>query len=117
MPADGLDARMKKCLASLLEEMGVQPYHMNGVSDCLRSLPESGVRIIAAEWSAKRTPGAFLDRQPTGARFSRLPEGLREDAREKLRAWALTTFGSLDAEFEETHHFELRVFKFEESDL
>lgn len=116
MPPDGLDAQMKKRLALFLEEMGVQSYHMNRRSDAqywLSPLPQNGTRVIAAAWLAKRTPEAFLHRQRTGARFSALPHNIKEAALSQLRTWALATFGSLNAEFEEKHYFELRVFKFE----
>lgn len=116
MPSDGVDTRMKKHLASFLKEAGIRPYHMNGRSDIPYSVsqfPESAVRIVAAEWFAKRTPDAFLDRQPTGARFSALPAPIKEAALAELRSWAIATFGSLDVVFTEKHQFELQVFKFE----
>jgi len=53
----------------------------------------------------------FLDRHPTGARFSALPEPVRQEALRKLGAWAEATFGSLDAVLSEPYEFELRVFK------
>jgi ubiquinone/menaquinone biosynthesis C-methylase UbiE len=115
-PLEGIDARMKLRLASLLDEMGVPSYHMNTrgvVQPWLERLAQTSIRIVAAEWSAKRTPREFLDRQKTGARFSALPAPVKEEALRKLAAWATETFGSLDAEFSEQHSFELQVFKFQ----
>ena len=64
--------------------------------------------MIAAAWNADRTPRGFLDRHPTGVRFSALPEPLKEEALHRLRRWAATAFGSLDAVFSERHSLELR---------
>jgi ubiquinone/menaquinone biosynthesis C-methylase UbiE len=115
-PADGIDAQMKCHLASLLNDAGVPPYHMDtrGVAQpWLESIARTTTRITAAEWTAERTPRQFLERQPTGARFSALPESVKAQALAKLAAWAAETFGSLDAKFSEQHSFELQVFKFQ----
>jgi len=69
--------------------------------------------LTAAEWTAERTPRQFLERQPTGARFSALPEPMKEQALRQLSACATDTFGSLDVKFSEQHSFELQVFKFQ----
>ena len=114
-PADGLDARMKQRLASLLDEMGVRPQPMNPRDDAqrlLESAADGGTRVVAATWNSERTPRAFLDRHETGARFSALPPPVKEEALRKLAAWAAATFGSLDAVIREPHRFELLVFKF-----
>jgi ubiquinone/menaquinone biosynthesis C-methylase UbiE len=114
-PAAGIDARMKQRLAQLLEEQGVASYHIKtrGVAEpWLEARARSSTRIAAAEWTAERTPGEFLARQQTGARFSRLPEAIRAAALRKLAEWAGATFGSLDIAFQEPHGFELQVFKF-----
>jgi ubiquinone/menaquinone biosynthesis C-methylase UbiE len=115
LPAAGLDARMKRRLASLLEQSGVSSYHVNGrrrVQHLLDSIAHGGKRVVAAAWIAERTPRAFLDRQQTGAQFSKLPEPIREAALDQLGTWAAATFGSIDAMFSERHAFELRVFEF-----
>ena len=114
MPANGVDEQMKRRLASLLEEMGVPPYHMEARSDMKRwreFIARSDIRIVAAEWNADRTPRGFLSRQTTGARFSTLAESVKEKALRKLSAWAIATFGSLDTVFAERHTFELRIFR------
>jgi ubiquinone/menaquinone biosynthesis C-methylase UbiE len=115
MPTDGLDARMKQRLASLLEVVGERSYHMDTrgvVQPLLEAAAASTTRLIAAKWTAERTPRAFLERQPTGARFSRLPEPVRQEALRGLAAWAVQALGSLDAVFSEQHAFELQVFRF-----
>jgi ubiquinone/menaquinone biosynthesis C-methylase UbiE len=115
-PAEGIDARMKRRLAAFLDEMGVPSYHMNTrgvVQPWLESLAKTSTRIVAAEWSAERTPRAFLDRQATGARFSALPAPVKDEALCKLTTWATETFGSLDTKFSEQHSFDLQIFKFQ----
>lgn len=115
MPADGVDARMKERLAAILVEMGVAPDEKNAREDVhhwLESSARGGASIVAAAWDADRTPRGFLDRHRTGARFSVLPEPVKEEALRTLRGWAVTTFGSLDAVSSERHVFELRVFTF-----
>jgi ubiquinone/menaquinone biosynthesis C-methylase UbiE len=114
MPSDGLDDRMKRHLAFLLRQMSVSPYHINPRADSpcwLEVVGPSHARVIAASWRAERTPRAFVERQPTGARFSALPEAVKDEALRRLGAWAIKTFGSLDTAFSEWHEFELRVFK------
>ena len=62
---------------------------------------------------AERTPRQFLERHRGGARFSALPDSVKDDALARLADWAEQAFGSLDAVSPESHAFELRVFKFE----
>jgi ubiquinone/menaquinone biosynthesis C-methylase UbiE len=115
-PPDGLDATMKQRLSSLLAEMSAPPYHRDPRSEViswLASVATNSSSLVAAEWEVTRTPAGFLERQPTGARFSALPEPVKEEALAKLAAWATETFGSLDATFSEQHSFELQVFKFQ----
>jgi ubiquinone/menaquinone biosynthesis C-methylase UbiE len=115
-PMEGIDARMKQRLACVLGERGVQSGQKNARDDVehwLEAAAPGGTRVIAAAWNADRTPRRFLDRHRTGARFSMLPEPVKEEALRELAAWAVTTFGSLDAVFSERHTFELQVFKFQ----
>lgn len=116
-PPEGVDARMKRQLRTLLEEAGQPSYHMDTrgvVQPWLERKARESSRITAAEWIAQRSPRAFLERQPTGARFAALPAAVQEEALRQLTAWATETFGSLDSRFEERHAFELQVFRFGE---
>ena len=71
-----------------------------------------GTRLVAAKWTAERTPGGFIERHRIGARFAALPAPLKEEALRRLAAWAETAFGSLDSVSAEPHEFELQLFKF-----
>ena len=115
LPPDGVDEKMKGRLAEILTGLGAGSYHKKArgvVQQWLEFEAETSVCIPAAKWTVKRTPRAFCERQPTGARFSMLPKPVQEEALQKLSAWAMETFGSLDATSEEIHQFELKVFKF-----
>jgi ubiquinone/menaquinone biosynthesis C-methylase UbiE len=114
-PEDGIDAPMKRHLAGLLEEQGFPRKQANVRKEVERWLEERAAnesRAIAASWLVQRTPRAFLERHRTGARFSALPETVKDGALARLGAWAVQHFGSLDSRFEERHEFELRVFRF-----
>jgi demethylmenaquinone methyltransferase/2-methoxy-6-polyprenyl-1,4-benzoquinol methylase len=115
MPTDGLDARMKQRLASYLDRKGVASYHVNARDDVqhrLEAIAHRNTRLVAAAWDAERTPRGFLQRQRSGAQFSKLPDAIKADSLRTLSAWAAATFGSLDASFAEKHVFELRIFEF-----
>jgi ubiquinone/menaquinone biosynthesis C-methylase UbiE len=114
-PVDGLDAQMKQYLESLLAQMAVQPGAMNARADAqnwLQSVADTQAHMVAATWTAERTPRRFIDRHRTGARFSALPPAIKEAALAKLGDWAATRFGSLDTVRSERHEFELRIFRF-----
>jgi SAM-dependent methyltransferase len=118
-PEDGVDARMKAHLASILERAGIAPRRQNARGDArewLASAAHLERRAIAAAWTATCTPLAFLERQPTGAQFSRLPQAVRDDALRELREWAAGIFGSLDAAASEPHAFELEFFTFDQKE-
>jgi SAM-dependent methyltransferase len=114
LPLDGVDARMKERVATILDEMGVQRDVANPRDDALRLLGKTarGVEVHAAAWNAARTPRGFIERHRTGARFSALPEPVRDEALRRLGTWAAAAFGSLDAVSDERHAFDLQVFKF-----
>lgn len=114
LPLEGVDARMKERVATILDELGVRRDVANPRDDALRFLGNAarGVEVHAAAWNAARTPRGFIERHRTGARFSTLPEPVRDEALRKLGIWAAATFGSLDVAFDERHAFELQVFKF-----
>jgi ubiquinone/menaquinone biosynthesis C-methylase UbiE len=116
LPPKGIDEKMKKRLADILKELGVGSYHMNTrgvVQPWLESEAKRYIRIRAASWPSCRTPRAFRERQPTGARFSMLPKSIQDEALGMLESWAADKFGSLDAAFKEQHEFELKVYKFQ----
>jgi ubiquinone/menaquinone biosynthesis C-methylase UbiE len=114
--ADGIDERMKRRLASILETLGAQPDKTNTRSEVERALAAEATiasRIIGATWTCERTPQGFIERHRNGARFSALPAPIKEAALRELASWAAATFGSLDATFTENHRFELQIFKFQ----
>jgi hypothetical protein len=80
----------------------------------LGSTAGGGAPVAAAAWDAERTPRGFLERHRTGARFSLLPEPIKDEALSRLATWALTEFDSLDARQTERHTFELRTFTWNE---
>ena len=115
-PDEGVDARMKRHLASILERSGIAPRRQNARGDArewLAAAARLDRRANAAAWTATCTPLAFLERQPTGAQFSGMPPAVREAALGKLRDWAAGTFGALDAASTERHEFELECFTFD----
>lgn len=113
-PPDGLDARMKQQLALELDQLGAPSDRTNTRQDAQGWLEQTarGTRLVAAKWTAERTPRGFVGRHRTGARFSALPAAVQEEALRRLAVWAEATFGSLDAASAEPHAFELQVFRF-----
>jgi ubiquinone/menaquinone biosynthesis C-methylase UbiE len=113
-PPDGLDARMKAQLALLLDEIGAPADRTNTRQDAQGWLDQEarGTRLVAATWTARRTPRGFIERHRTGARFSALPAPVKDEAMRRLAAWAATAFGSLDAASVESYGFELQLFRF-----
>jgi demethylmenaquinone methyltransferase/2-methoxy-6-polyprenyl-1,4-benzoquinol methylase len=113
-PPEGLDARMKAHLALLLEEIGAPTDRTNTRESAQGWLEHEarGTRLIAARWTASRTPRGFIERHGTGARFSALPQPVKEEAMRRLADWAATAFGSLDAASAELNEFELQLFRF-----
>ena len=117
-PESGIDAQLKRQLAAILEEMGVA-WHRPKESRqrALAWLESSAVRHVsaqAASWNVIATPQEFLVRHRTGARFAALPVSVQEQALKQLAVWAETSFGSLDAGFQEKRSFELEIFEFTE---
>jgi SAM-dependent methyltransferase len=116
-PDDGIDARMKAHLATILDGMDVHPYRDKPRDDALswlvRTMPDRHV-LTAATWTAERTPAAFLERHGGGARFRVLDEGVKRDAMRQLAGWAGEQFGSLDAVFTEAFRFELIIHRLQQ---
>jgi ubiquinone/menaquinone biosynthesis C-methylase UbiE len=115
-PADGIDARMKRRLASILETLGAKLDKTNTRSEVEGTFAAEATAassVIGATWTCERTPRGFIERHRNGARFSALPAPIAEGALHELASWATGTFGSLDATFTESHLFELQIFKFQ----
>lgn len=115
-PDDGVDARMKRQLDAILGDGKTKPRGRNvrgDVEGLLGASATAGERRIAGTWTARRSPRQFLARHRGGARFSVLPESVKDDAMARLAVWAEATFGSLDAASIESHSFELRLFRFQ----
>jgi ubiquinone/menaquinone biosynthesis C-methylase UbiE len=116
-PDDGIDERLKQRLDMLLDERMPRVPRKNGrkhAANHLAAAASTTTELVAAAWAIERSPRQFLDRHAGGARFSRLPPAVREDAMRALGQWAKTEFGTLDAAFAETHRFEMQVFRFAE---
>jgi ubiquinone/menaquinone biosynthesis C-methylase UbiE len=116
-PDDGVDAQMKGRLAAILEDMDVHPYRGKFREDAMgwlaRTLPHPKI-VVAATWIAGRTPDGFLQRHAGGARFSVLPEAVKQQAMHRLRIWAAERFGSLDTVCHEDFRFELIIHRFQQ---
>jgi ubiquinone/menaquinone biosynthesis C-methylase UbiE len=112
-PPDGLDARMRAQLSRILAEAGIAMHRRGGEREDALAWLAHGVRrlttVVAASWEATRSPRDFLDRHATGARFSALPQSIRQVALQRLSDWAVITFGSLDALHLESRSFVLDV--------
>lgn len=115
-PEDGVDARLKNQLAAILSNLGVESDGPRGqrtnALSWLEAAASACTYVEATAWTSERTPRRFLERHQTGHRFSQLPQATREGAMGILSAWAVDTFGSLDAVFPETYRFGLQVFTF-----
>jgi ubiquinone/menaquinone biosynthesis C-methylase UbiE len=111
-PEDGVDAKMRRQLTDILATCGVEAGRNDAIDRTARWLAERGCEVCVATvatWTAQRTPCAFLERHATGARFSMLPEPIKDAAIGRLREWAAATFGSLDASFVETFRYDLVI--------
>jgi ubiquinone/menaquinone biosynthesis C-methylase UbiE len=114
-PQDGVDAILKRRLASMLSDLGFDEGHnfRRDVERALESTARSAECVVAASWQVASTARQFLERRQTGARFSALPQSIKEDVLRRLGAWAVTAIGSLDAAHSERHAFELKVYRFD----
>ena len=111
-PGDGVDARMRQHLLTLLNTRHERQNAREDAERYLTGIASAASHLVGPDWRAERSPRAFLARDATAARFSQLPRATREDAMRTLAAWAQTQFGDLDAMFPETHRFEMHVFRF-----
>jgi SAM-dependent methyltransferase len=116
-PDDGVDARMKARLATILEEMDIHPYRDKPRDEALAWLPQrmpDPTTLTVAAWTEARGPDAFLERHAGSARFAVLAEPVKRDAMHRLAAWAVETFGSLDAACMEHRRFDLTIYRFQQ---
>ena len=114
-PKDGVDAMLKRRLASMLSDLGFDQGH-NFRRDVEQALEVDSAqrRTRSCRLVAGRRHGAPVSgAAPTGARFSTLPQSIKEDVLRRLGAWAVATLGSLDAAHSERHAFELKVYRFD----
>jgi ubiquinone/menaquinone biosynthesis C-methylase UbiE len=113
-PPDGIDAQLKERLAAILEELGfpAEEKQTGKALSWLESVAAEKQVKVAASWTSGRSPRGFLDRKPTGAKFSELPVDVRDEALRRLTGWATSAFGSLEAVSPEAYAFELTIFRF-----
>ena len=81
-PPDGIDARMKRQLDDnprQARRRAEAEKHARGRRK-LAGIEQaaSHTRVTAATWTAERTPRGFIERHSTGARFSALPEEIKD---------------------------------------
>jgi len=113
--ADGIDARMKQRLAEILADLGTAPDNANtreAAQDWLGRAAHQSSCVVAVRWETPRSARGFLDRHRGGARFSALPDAVKDEALRRLAEWAAATFGSLDAASVEQRAFELQIYTF-----
>ncbi|HEY6352516.1 MAG TPA: class I SAM-dependent methyltransferase [Candidatus Angelobacter sp.] len=111
----GVDARMKRQLNHILERLGIArdgtKKSREEPLEWLHTGASRRMQVTAASWINQRTPQEFLDRHRNGARFSTLPDKIREEALKNLHDWAEKTFGSIDKAFAEEFSFVLHIFQ------
>ena len=113
-PDNGIDARMKQRLAEILDEMNEHPYQRKSKQHAFDWLDRQATVTTkqVARWQMSRTPRQFVERHGSGARFSALDPALQTMAMDRVKQWALDSFGSLDAASPEEQCFELRIYRF-----
>src|SRR5262249_21208723 len=103
-------------LSLILAERGIDAHRRGAQREEARAWLAPSARrmteVVAARWEAIRTPGDFLARHATGARFAALPQPIQDAALRRLADWAIATFGALAATFAEPHAFVLDVCVF-----
>jgi len=114
-PEDGVDAMLKRRLASMQSDFEFDQGNnfRQDVEQALASTMHSAECVVPASWQVARTARQFLERRHTGARFSTLPQLIKDDLLRRLTTWAVATFGSLDAVHSERHAFELKAYRFD----
>jgi SAM-dependent methyltransferase len=100
---ESVKARMSRRMQQLLRERGYPP-RTAGSRRLLEALRGRGAeelpRTAVARWPARHTPRQSLDswRSKAGLGGVVLPPGVQEEVLAELEAWAVATFGGLDAE-------------------
>jgi SAM-dependent methyltransferase len=110
---ESIKARMSRRMQRLVRERGFAP-RTAGSRRFLEALRSRGAeelpRAAVARWPARHTPRQSLDswRSKAGLGGIVLPPGVQEEVLSELEAWAVETFGGLDAErpSEETYVLE-----------
>jgi ubiquinone/menaquinone biosynthesis C-methylase UbiE len=110
---ESVKARMSRRMQRLVRERGFAP-RTAGSRRFLEALVSRGAeelpRTAVARWAARHTPRQSLDswRSKAGLGGIVLPPGVQEEVLSELEAWAVETFGGLDAErpSEETYVLE-----------
>ena len=115
-PETGIDEQLKRQLRLVLNEMGITWHRPREPRrEALAWLESAATRyahLQAASWNVSASAREFLQRHRSGARFATLPVDVREQALQKLSAWAEKNFTSLDASSDEQRSFELDIFEF-----
>jgi ubiquinone/menaquinone biosynthesis C-methylase UbiE len=115
-PANGVNAqlrdRLRAILASMKIEMPEAGKMKRDARTWLGNVAKSQQHIVAANWKSDCAPRDFINRHSTGARFSALPQEVREESMRRLSEWAIEMFSSLDALFTEEYSVVLDAFRF-----
>ncbi len=115
-PSNGVDAQLRDQLKTILARMSVEMPEAGKMKRDARTwlgtAAKSQQHLVAATWNSDCAPRDFINRHWTGARFSVLPQEIREESMRRLSEWAIVTFGSLDNSSVEEYGFELDAFRF-----
>ena len=115
-PPDGLDARLREALATIMSQAGIDGGRRGAALDeviaALAVEARGHVQVVAARWESQRNPNAFLARHRTGARFAALPAAVRQELLDRLAEWATAALGGLEITSVEPYRFELTAFRF-----
>ncbi len=115
-PPNGVDAQLRDQLKTILASMKIEMPEAGKMKRDARTwlgnVAKSQQHIVAASWKSDCAPRDFINRHSTGARFSALPQEVREESMRRLSEWAFGKFGSLDRFFTEEYRFELDAFRF-----
>jgi ubiquinone/menaquinone biosynthesis C-methylase UbiE len=116
-PQGGVDARMRTRLNELLAAAGVDrgAGKRHAADDWLADLCSERREVVAAQWTAARSPRDFILRKRSAAPFATVPADVRESVLASLAAWAEESIGPLSTPHTETHRFSLKLYWFGEA--